>query len=520
MLNIEVGTTDHLDPEVQAMLLAMYSRSYAPIGSRLPDTAESVLQHKEKLAKFFLSWGHKSVGQLGATTAWFEGVSQLAAKAIEYHNLFNGQESSTRYINYENQPIITPNFGSLDLWEQSREWQEKWRRFYIKALPLTVEKIKGEYPIADQCRIHLHVLEKDHGQIYKNGKLCGLYKVEDDSYYIDLIHEGKFNSEEMETPFSDLTTLTSFLQEKFESFIRTSYENTVKARAFDICGGFLPAGVTTNVGFFGSFDTLNDHFGEMLYHPCEEMRNIAIEVLTCMKEKYPYGTMSLEQLYKRYEYVKVDHFYPDGTDTKNEDFLIEGDHDHLVRKPDYFDEFAANREKYQKFDKVSSSRFNLIFKALLDFRSYRDLHRHRNGVIDMVVFEPMEHDVGEFYRTNIPDSLKYELAELSTEFFNWYHSRANEFPEEKHELQYVVPMGFEMPVTYKCDLNQAMYLAELRSGKTVHQTMREVAIRWGNALKDSLSFDLKLHMDEDEDNFSLKRGEQTLVGIDGPKETP
>lgn len=41
-------------------------------------------------------------------------MSLLAAKAIENHPLFNGQESSTRYINYDRKDgFLNPNENNI-----------------------------------------------------------------------------------------------------------------------------------------------------------------------------------------------------------------------------------------------------------------------------------------------------------------------------------------------------------------------------------------------------------------------
>lgn len=76
-----VRTVDHLHPEDEAMLQALYSRS-----------AASVSEHLQKLAKtgsgkfmeqFYVGYGHASIGDCGTTTLFFENVSTLAAKAIQ-----------------------------------------------------------------------------------------------------------------------------------------------------------------------------------------------------------------------------------------------------------------------------------------------------------------------------------------------------------------------------------------------------------------------------------------------------
>jgi thymidylate synthase ThyX len=450
MRNIEVGITDKFDPEVQAMLLAMYSRSYAPIATRLPDTEESAQQHKEKLGKYYVQWGHKSVGQLGVTTVWLEGVSQLAAKAIENHPLFNGQESSTRYIDYSNQPMVFNNNQDI------KHWQEKWREFYIKAKAILIEETQKNFPFADSYPDHENMPSDQHDRA------------------------------------------------------KTTWKNTINARVFDICRGFLPAGSTTNVGFMGTFDTLNDHFGEMLYHPCQEMRDIANEVLIGLKQKYPYGTMDIDQLKERFSYVNAEYFYTDGSYCRDKNRTIVDREDFIAKSDSHaetINSFLINRKKGQKLDRVLSSRINFTFRGFIDFGSYRDLHRHRAGVCDMNILTT-EYGINPFYYNSLTNELKEEFDSLSLEFNKWLISSE----EDIYHKQYCIPMGYQIPVSYKCDINQAMYVLELRTAKTVHNSLRVLMHEWAEDFITHFGSDsISLHVDWDKDNFTLKRGTQTIV---------
>lgn len=443
MSKILVGLTDHYAPDVQAMMMAKYSRSYASIEDRLPDTKESEDQHRKNLAKYYIGYGHKSVSQLGGTTIWLEGVSILAAKAIENHPLYNGQESSTRYIDFSNQPMI---YSDPDI----QYWQERFRAFYIKAVPLVVDKLKLEFPLIE------------------NVKYVGNPETIKDS---------------------------------------TVWENTIKARAFDICRGILPAGCTTNVAFTGTFDTINDHFGEMLFHPCEEMKQIAQTVLTKMKEVYPFATMDIDKLKERNSFVDDSFFYQEA----QRDFMcayIETDIG-LIDSSDFykFQELKIKREKFSKISRSVAGYFKVRMCGEIDFGSYRDLHRHRNGYINMEVLSP-ENGFHNYYLDNLPIDLSNALKELLSEYEDWYSNRFNE--KYMYAIQYCTPMGYKVNVDYRCDINQAMYILELRSGKTVHQTLRSLIHWWVKFLKSDYP-NLQIHADMDEDNFTLKRGQQTFV---------
>lgn len=482
---IHVGLTDHLDPEVRAMLMAMYSRSYGPIADRLPSNDESAQAHKEKLKRYYVDWGHKSVGQLGSIDVFIEGVSQIAAKAIENHPLYNGQESSTRYIDFSTQPFVDGGDSEI------RVWQEKYRDFYVRALPQVIEKLKVEFPFAD------------------NSGVAG----------------------------QDLTE--SEYKKK-----HTTWENTIKARAFDICRGLLPAGATTNVAFSGTFDTINDHFGEMLHHPLQEMRDIAEAVLTQLGEKYPHAAMTVEKLKARYSYVTDGHFYNEVHDVNPHSFLalhtghpktIFEDGEFGPKTPtlkinlintltlitstfETFEQYvrfnypnvAIDRKKYEKFPDFISKQFSTSYVDMIDFGSYRDLHRHRNGKINMPVLTPT-FGYHSYYIENLPDSLQHELKVLNDAYISWYAGALHlDLQKSRYNLQYSVPMGFQLPFMYICDLNQLLYIFELRSQKTVHQTLRQVVHRWARQFWTFLPC-VQLHVDWDEDNFSLKRGTQTIT---------
>ena len=122
---VTLTVVDEYDPEVIAMLQAFYSRSHRPIKERLETLGTDNIQIKEALKKYLINYGHKSIGQCGHTTVFIEGVSILAAKMYEDSALFSGQETSTRFIDFQHQPIHNPlNIQGL---------QQKWIDFYVMA---------------------------------------------------------------------------------------------------------------------------------------------------------------------------------------------------------------------------------------------------------------------------------------------------------------------------------------------------------------------------------------------------
>lgn len=128
-----------ITPEADAMLQALYSRS-----------VEGVLEHLDILAKrgsdkfmgtFYVGYGHKSIGDCGTGTIFIEGVSMIAAKAIQDWALYSGQEASTRYIDFSTQPFIDP-VGT----EASRNVHEMLRSFYMSSMDPLVTNLTKRFP--------------------------------------------------------------------------------------------------------------------------------------------------------------------------------------------------------------------------------------------------------------------------------------------------------------------------------------------------------------------------------------
>lgn len=136
-----------ITPEDSAMLQALYSRSPA-----------SVFEHLDKLAKvgsgkfmekFYVGYGHRSIGDCGDTVIFIEGVSMLAAKAIQDWMLYSGQECSTRYLDFGTQRFINPFSGTPnETW--AGEILERWRDFYVTNLPKVKNHIASRFPKTDE----------------------------------------------------------------------------------------------------------------------------------------------------------------------------------------------------------------------------------------------------------------------------------------------------------------------------------------------------------------------------------
>jgi hypothetical protein len=155
--------------------------------------------------------------------------------------------------------------------------------------------------------------------------------------------------------------------------------------------------------------------------------------------------------------------------------------------------------------------YNFLF--LLDFGSYRDLQRHRNGVCQVPLIDG-QFGMNPWYMQQYAEHLSTTdnqqlLQDIDTQFAAIAalpHAGVTTTPELN---QYFYPMGVQALVHVSYSVPQTTYVGELRSGKTVHASLRPLAQKMLNILREDLP-GMALYGDFDEDSWSAKRGEQTI----------
>lgn len=101
-----VYALDHVPPEIGAYGMAKYSRSSDPLETSLIELSEQ--KAATFLSTFYFEYGHASIADLAHVALAIEGVSLVAAMEVVDEPLWDGQERSTRYQNFEAAPYYTP----------------------------------------------------------------------------------------------------------------------------------------------------------------------------------------------------------------------------------------------------------------------------------------------------------------------------------------------------------------------------------------------------------------------------
>lgn len=427
---IVLDTGAIIGPESAAMLQALHSRSIGGLEGHLKILAEKGPENF--MSNFYVGYGHKSIGDCGTTSIFIEGVSMLAAKAIQDWPLYSGQESSTRYIDFQIQPFKNP-IGT----KEGEEILEDFRKFYIEAMEPMKSYIKTRFPI---------------------------------------------NEGEKET----------------------TYNKAIAARAFDILRGFLPAGATTNLAWHTNLRQAADKIMTLRHHPLAEVRNTAEALEQALLLSFPnsFG-------HKRYEgtenynafWMKQDYYYhnknsPEFSVTQNSVEV------NLLSK-----EVLASRPEKTELPKYLAEAGNLRIEFTLDFGSFRDLQRHRS-LIQRMPLLTTELGFEEWYLNELTPEIK-QKAEI---FLKEKSQQINKLGISQEEKQYYVPMGYKTANRLTGNLPALVYLAELRSGSTVHHTLRVKAQMLGNKLEELFGkHGLVVYVDQTKDRFDVKRGEQDIV---------
>lgn len=435
-----VFLVDDMHPEDVAMLQALYSRS-----------AESVETHAAKVAetgsgrfmeRFYVGYGHKSIGDCGSTTLFFEDVSILAAKAIQDNPLYNGQETSTRYLDFSNRRIVDP-VGT----PESKAILDRWMAFYRDAQEPTAAEVRRRYP-------------------RRNGE-----------------------------------------DEK-------AYEGAVRARVFDVLRGFLPAGATTQLSLHTNLRQAVDGLDRLERHPLAEANEIARGARGLLKLQYAtsFGytaalagvNVSNRDEREEWEARVADAYTYDALrDRVDDDLPMESTIDN--RDLFKFSSALATRPRGCVLPHVMTALGQVTFDFLLDFGSWRDVQRHRNGVCASPLLTT-EHGFEPWYLEQMDDETRARAEALLVDQEDAIESLGC----SDVDAQYYVALGYRVPTVLVYGLPAAVYVMELRSGKTVHPTLRRAVHRMIEQFERAHPL-VRLHVDREPDGWTVRRGTQTIA---------
>lgn len=425
----EIIVIDDQPPEDIAMMAAMYSRDPRSIKVHLDQVKQK--GSKRFIETWYCRYGHKSIGDCGTTSLFIEYVSLLAAKAIQDHPLYSGQEASTRFLSMTSMPLIDPIGSPL-----SASVHKRWMQFYERTLQELQPHLRAQFP-------------------------------------------------------------------KKETDKQTDYDKSIAARCFDISRGFLPAGLSTLVAWHTNLRQAHDKLKELRHHPLAEVKATANETLIALRSKYPssFGHKEYPAEEAWLAACAKSYYYEAKLPTQfsSRSFFEEAEiekHQNLLASRPPKSELPHRFRRYGEIE----------FSFALDFGSFRDLQRQRSCTLEMPLLTPTR--FAPWYLEQLPESLRRDaeflIAQQQASLNALRHDGCS-----AEDLQYYCALGFEVPVLMTCNLPSALYISELRSGETVHPTLRGPAQEMGRELKRIFEW-LPVYIDEST-AWSCKRGTQDIV---------
>lgn len=282
------------------------------------------------------------------------------------------------------------------------------------------------------------------------------------------------------------------------------YEKAVKARAFDTLRGFLPAGITTQLAWHTNLRQAARKLALLRHHPDGAVRALGQRILDQLKTRYP-NSFS-HKLYEAQEAYRADMaaaytYFDPATCPEHVTLTTSITPDDIEPYKHAFDARPAKSEL-----PIFLMDLGLVtFEFLMDFGSFRDIQRHRNGVCRMPLLST-RFGFDQWYLNQLPEALRAEAEAL----INEQTAAINALTEDPILRQYYVAMGFRVPCRVSYGLPAALYTIELRAGKTVHPSLRLIAQQMGHALKERLP-NLLMHIDFSADDWDVRRGTQDIT---------
>lgn len=437
---MKIIINDEFDPESSAMMQALYSRSSASVEKHIEQVRKT--GSSKFMKSYYVGYGHTSIGDCGTTTLFIEGVSILAAKAIQDNPLYSGQETSTRYIDFSDQPLIDP----VDT-EESQEILSNWIEFYTASTEAVRSYLQERFPL-------------------EQGQKPDVWK------------------------------------------------KAIHARGFDILRGFLPAGASTQLSWSTNLRQAYDKLSQLTFHPLNEVRLVAEVSLKKLAEQYPSSFShtrkgEAERYYRQFS-EKIHYSSYTSSSLAEDDFLCTTNVDNTLLEAEDGD-VIYSRPKGALLPRYFSRYGRYTCRFLLDYGSYRDIQRHRNGLCRLPVLT-IRNGFHSWYIEQLPERVREQAGILIKKQFDKIEALSRKHGLSDAEAQYYIPMGANIICELVYDLPEMVYVTELRSGSTVHPTLRKVAHKMYHTLKNNHPA-LKVYADLSRDRFEVKRGMQDIEKI-------
>jgi thymidylate synthase ThyX len=403
-----------LAPAVQSTVLAKYSRS--PLSARQIVKTLTLEEASKFNERWFVDFGHSSIAELSTFPICFEDVSIIASKFLESLQRPGYSEKSTRYQKFLVDSFILPPGAP----ENMRTFVKRLYETYDRLLPRVIRRcaeLMGKNP--------------DDPEVLK--------------------------------------------------------DRIVKARAFDNIRYLLPSGTGTNLGVVANGRDFKYLVRSALGHQNPEIRNIGEQTKKAIEGFFP--VLMKGVVPDSFELpIQSLGSLPDGFDRVKPSWDVSLYRPYLLPDPNLvqksFEAMVVERcgmswsafcnymqEREERSVPKIFRNFRLQFDVIMDYGAFRDLQRHRRC-------EQYSEFLTTHYGYLVPDDIigtemevEYRAAMDSVQTY------ADDCIYDQNLMQYIIPLGYLHRTVFDMDLEQVIYLCELRTRPTGHISYRRVAYK-------------------------------------------
>lgn len=454
------------DPEARAMLGGFYSRSCKPIKERLNELKDESLDGiKKSLQKYAIGYGHKSLLDLATTPLIFlEGVSILATKSIEMTPLGNFQETSTRYIDFSQQPFFNPiNQEDTENYNTAQKIITDWIDYYNWLTGVLRVSLTDKYPI-------------------NANETVTVYNKAINAKVFDIARS--LLPTAMKTQVAMSMTCSSFK----EHIIKLLYHPLPEVQTIALL----------------VYSKIQQEY-PFSFIPLQEIKDTYSDNSDIIQNEFYCTT-------PQYNAILYRHITVDSDNILFNLPLLSLEEKNIISNFKY----SFNPKKRIVQCPACLNKLGTIsIKFSLDYGSWRDLQRHRNTLYNkctILTGPSLNFSWDYFEESNVlNEEVKLRLDEFIFKQFVAIDKLKETACLSKEEYQYFYPLGTLVNAELVCSLPELIYIMELRSTRSVHFTLRSLI----HAIYDKLPPNIKEFMvvDKSVSDFYVERGHHDIIKL-------
>jgi thymidylate synthase ThyX len=465
-------------PETQAYAMAKYSRSSQGMLESIAELSEQ--RAAQFLETFYFQYGHRSIADLAHLAIAFEHVSVLAAIAIVDEQVWDGQERSTRYQNFNR------------------------TRYYV---PDSVAGSRLEARYRSGCDALFAV----YGELARGLTDC-LKKVVarpehlDEGSYTRTLRARAFDVARYLLPLATRTsvgqiTSARVIERQISRLLSDPLPEcqTIGRELRAACERPAEAPLLRRAGVdealiqMGAAPTLVKYTAASSY--LTETRSVlaaeAERVLAGLPAAPPTPTVELAEAAPLEQELAATLLYRGDVGRRSYRQILDtvaSLHPDALRR--VLEAALAHRGDHDDLLREHQAGYGLVFDVVMDVGAFRDIHRHRRCVQIVRSPDPADgfDDPEEVFRAGLGDdgaaiARKAGLVERYRGALDGAFGAAVELgPALGVEALYLLPLAARVRALFKMDYAQATYIAELRTGPTGHFSYRRIAWAMHQAL--------------------------------------